>query len=411
MPKFYVTSKNSSGKTQTTVFDAEDQDTAVAITQSQGLFVVSVQPLDEAVTAHTQTGAPAASARKFTHDNIILSDIVVFARQLATMLEAGVPLLRSLTIITEQLESRRMAQTVEDVKSTVEQGQSLSKALEKHPQVFGQFWVSLVEVGEASGTMPRVLNKLTEYMESVAKFRAQLVGAMIYPIILLTIGFGAVLVFALFIGPIFEKVFAELHANLPGLTLMMLGLFKFLQTKFIFVAAGAVGIFFAFKAYLKTSAGRWQMEMFLFNLPMVGNIFRLVVVEKFTSQMAILIESGVPILFALEISQRLVDNMVCGAVLKDVYDEVREGKLLADALGKSGFFPSMAVQMIRVGEETGELSKMLGHVAVYYKGLVEDFMKNISTLIEPFMLVFMGVIIGTLVVSMFLPLLTLSTGG
>ncbi|MBF0595308.1 MAG: type II secretion system F family protein [Candidatus Omnitrophica bacterium] len=411
MPKFFVTSKNSSGKAQTTVFDAEDKDTAIAITQSQGLFVVSIQPLDDASKVDSRSGKSAGSSRKFTHDNVSLTDIVIFARQLATMLEAGVPLLRSLNIIADQLESRRMAQTVDEVRMTVEQGQSLSKALEKHPKIFGQFWVSLVEVGEASGTMPRVLNKLTEYMESMAKFQSQLVGAMIYPIILMTIGFGAVLVFALFIGPIFEKVFADLHATLPGITQMMLGMFKFLQTKFIFVVAGGVGIFFAFKAYIATSPGRWQTEMFLFNLPVLGNIVRLVVVEKFTSQMAILIESGVPILFALEISQRLVDNMVCGAVLKDVYEDVREGKLLADALGKSGFFPSMAVQMIRVGEETGELSKMLGHVALYYKGQVEDFMKNISTLIEPIMLVFMGVVIGSLVISMFLPLLTLSTGG
>ena len=410
MPKYFITSKNSSGKTQTTVLDAQDKNAVISIAQAQGLFVVSVQPLEE-MRQQASSGKSSGAQRKFTHDNVKLEDIVVFSRQLATMLEAGVPLLRGLGIISDQLESRRFAAIIEQVKLDVEQGQSFSKSLEKHPLVFSQFWVSLVEVGEASGTMPRVLVKLTEYMEEAARFQSQLIGAMIYPGVLFTVGMGAVVCFALFIGPTFEKIFNDLNAALPGITVMMLAFFKIIQTKFLFILAGIVGIVFAYKAYAKTTAGRWQIEMILYNCPTLGTIVRLVVVEKFTSQMSILIESGVPILYALEISERLVDNMVCAAVLKDVREDVREGKLLADSMEKSGFFPSMAVQMIRVGEETGELSKMMGHVAAYYKGQVADFMKNISVLIEPVMLVFMGGIIGTLVVAMFLPLLTLSTGG
>ena len=410
MPKYFITSKNSSGKTQTTVLDAQDKNAVISIAQAQGLFVVSVQPLEE-MRQQASSGKSSGAQRKFTHDNVKLEDIVVFSRQLATMLEAGVPLLRGLGIISDQLESRRFAAIIEQVKQDVEQGQSFSKSLEKHPLVFSQFWVSLVEVGEASGTMPRVLVKLTEYMEEAARFQSQLIGAMIYPGVLFTVGMGAVVCFALFIGPTFEKIFNDLNAALPGITVMMLAFFKIIQTKFLFILAGIVGIVFAYKAYAKTTAGRWQIEMILYNCPTLGTIVRLVVVEKFTSQMSILIESGVPILYALEISERLVDNMVCAAVLKDVREDVREGKLLADSMEKSGFFPSMAVQMIRVGEETGELSKMMGHVAAYYKGQVADFMKNISVLIEPVMLVFMGGIIGTLVVAMFLPLLTLSTGG
>ncbi len=410
MPKFFITSKDSFGKSQTSVLDAQDKNTAVSIAQSQGLFVISIEGLEQG----KQDSAASESTRsqhKYTHSNVKLEDIVVFARQLATMLEAGVPLLRSLSVISDQVESAKLSRILVQVRADVEQGQSFSKSLEKHPSVFGQFWVCLVEVGEASGTMPKVLKKLTEYLEEAAKFQSQLIGAMIYPGVLMTIGFGAVLCFALFIGPTFEKIFKDMNAELPGITVAMLAVFKFLQTKFLLLAAIITGAVFVFKAYVKTPMGRWQVEMFLYNVPTVGKIFRLVVVEKFTSQMAILIESGVPILYALEIAERLVDNMVCGAVIKDVREEIREGKLLANSMEKSGFFPSMSVQMIRVGEETGELSKMLGHVAVFYKGQVEDFMKNISTLIEPVMLIFMGGVIGTLVVAMFLPLLTLSTGG
>lgn len=408
MPKFYITSKDSSGKTQTSVHEAPDKDSAVMDAQAKGLFVVDIQPITESVK---DSSSAISLSRKFSRNNVKLEDIVIFSRQLATMLDAGVPLLRSLVVISDQVESRQLALSLEQVKIDVEQGQAFSKALERHPKIFTQFWVCLVEVGEASGTMPKVLKKLTEYMEDAAKFQSQLLGAMIYPAILLTIGMGAVVCFALFIGPTFEKIFKDLNATLPGITLCMLAIFKFMQTQFLLIAAVITGLVYFFKSYVKTPMGRWQWEMLLFNLPTFGNVIRLVVVEKFTSQMAILIESGVPILYALEISERLVDNMVCGAVIKDVREAVREGKLLADSLEHSGFFPSMAVQMIRVGEETGELSKMLGHVAVFYKGQVEDFMKHISTMIEPIMLVFMGAIIGTLVVAMFLPLLTLSTGG
>jgi len=247
-------------------------------------------------------------------------------------------------------------------------------------------------------------------MEDAAKFQSQLIGAMIYPGVLLGIGTLAVLCFALFVGPVFKKVFADMHMSLPAITQIMLGVFDFLRTKFYILILAGVGAVFAFKAYVKSSGGRWSFEMFLFNTPSIGGMVRLVVVEKFTGQMSILIESGVPILYALEIAERLVDNMVCGAVIKEIRESVKEGKLLADAMEKSGFFPSMAIQMIRVGEETGELSKMLGHVAVFYKAQVEEFMKNISTLIEPVMLVFMGGVIGLIVISMFLPLLSLSSG-
>jgi len=411
MPKFFVTSKDQNGKTQSSVMEASDKSSAIALVQSQSLFVIEIQPIGEAQQSSASSEKSSAVQHKFGHNKVKLEDIVVFARQLATMLESGVPLLRSLSVIVDQVDSRQLSVILHSIRTDVEQGQPFSKSLGLHPRVFSPFWVSLVEVGEASGTMPRVLKKLTEYMEASAKFQSQLGSAMIYPYVLMGIGGGAVLCFALFIGPTFEKIFKDLHATLPGITVMMLAIFKFIQTQFILIVLAVIGLVFLFKSYVKTPVGRWQWEMLLFNVPTLGRIVRLIVVEKFTSQMAILIESGVPILYALEISERLVDNMVCGAILKDVRDEVAEGKMLADAMEKSGFFPSMAVQMIRVGEETGELSKMMGHVAVFYKGQVEEFMKNISQLIEPVMLVFMGGIIGLIVVAMFLPLLELSTGG
>ena len=411
MSKFLITAKDAAGRVFNEVVEASASNQAVLAVQAKGLFVTAIKPLDdENVPAKKETVA-VHTQRKFAHNNASLDDIISFSRQLATMIEAGVPLMRSLRIIADQVESRELATVLNQIVSDVEQGQPFSRALTKHPKVFSPFWVSLVEVGEASGTMPKVLEKLTLYMEEAAAFRSHIIGALVYPGVLFTICMGAVVVFAVVIGPTFEKIFLDMQINLPPITAGMMGLFKFIQTKFLLIVMAGVGAFFIFKAYVKTTLGRTNFEGFLFSLPGFGNVFKLIVVEKFCSQMAILIDSGVPILYALEIAERLVDNLVCGKHIKYIRDGVREGRLLAEPMEQSAFFPSMAVQMIRVGEETGELGQMLKHVAVFYKKQVEGVMKAFGTLIEPVMLVVMGGIIGSMVVAMFLPILSLSTGG
>ncbi|NTV28879.1 MAG: type II secretion system F family protein [Candidatus Omnitrophica bacterium] len=409
MPKFVANIRDNSGTAKTIFVEAENRNAAVVNIQRQGVLLFSLTESDAVKpVSHADT---ANRVRRFTHNGVSLEDISVFSKQLATMLEAGVPLLRSITVIAEQVESRDFSSILDKVRADVESGQSFSKSLARHPKYFGQFWVSLVEVGEAAGTMPQVLKKLTEYMEEAAKFRAQIIGAMIYPGILLTVACMAVMAFALFIGPTFEKIFKDMNIPLPGITVVMLTIFSILRTKLYLIIILIVVAVFVFKNYVKTPVGRRQFETLIFALPIVGPIAKLVVIEKFTSQMAILIDSGVPILYALEISEKLVDNLVCGEVISGVRDAVREGQLLAEPMEKSGFFPPMTVQMIRVGEETGELGKMLNHVANYYKSVVEEFMRRIGTLIEPVMLVFMGGIVGAIVISMFVPLLSLSTGG
>ena len=411
MPKFLVTAKDAAGRVFNEVVETSVSNQAVLTVQAKGLFVTAVKSLGEEAAPARKTAVSAETSRIFAHNKATLDDIISFSRQLATMIESGVPLMRSLRIIADQVESRDLARVLNEIVADVEQGQPFSKSLTKHPQVFSPFWVSLVEVGEASGTMPKVLEKLTLYMEEAAAFRGHIIGSLIYPGVLFTICIGAVLVFAVVIGPTFERIFLDMKINLPPITSAMMGLFKFIQTKFLLIIAAFVGAFFVFKNYIKTPLGRKNFESFLFGLPGFGNIFKLIVVEKFCSQMAILIESGVPILYALEIAERLVDNLVCGEHIKHIREGVREGRLLAEPMEQSGFFPSMAVQMIRVGEETGELGQMLNHVAVFYKKQVEGVMKTFGTLIEPVMLVVMGGIIGTMVVAMFLPILSLSTGG
>ena len=373
--------------------------------QGEGYFVISVKP-----AVAKPAAAKPKSSEGFTHSKINIEDMLVFARQLATMLDAGVTLLHSLDVISAQVESKGLSAVLKQVRDDVEQGKPLSTSLAKHPKAFSQFWISLVEVGEASGTMPTVLNKLAFYTEQQAAFSSTIVSALIYPAVLFFISIGAVCFFALVVGPKFESIFKGMGTQLPGLTVFVLGVFNVIKHQFLLIIAVAVGTVYIIRNYIKTDTGRLVFENMMFNLPVFGGIYKLIIVERFASQMAILMESGVPILYALEISEKLVSNKTCALIIIQIRESVREGKLLAEPMTSSGFFPSMAVQMIKVGEETGELGTMLNHVSAFYQRNVEAFMKRIGTLIEPVMLVFMGGLIGVIVLAMFLPLFNL-TGG
>jgi type II secretory pathway component PulF len=407
VPKFSYTVKNSAGKTQKNITDAESREALISRLQKQDFFVVNVQ---EVVYATAKKG-PQKKYKQFRRKKVKLHDLLIFSRQLATMLEAGVPLIRSLTVIQSQIESERFFHVMKDVQKHVEQGGSLSTALANHPAVFNPFWISLIEVGEASGTIPAILVKLTFYLQQQAAFRSTIISGIIYPMILFAVSMGAVAFFALVVGPKFQTIFENMGAQLPWITKTLLNLFSFIKKNFFLLIMGTVAVIFVIKKYTKTYQGKLLLEKFLFKLPTVGDIFKLIIIERFSSQMSILIDSGVPILYALDITERLVDNNTCALIISDIKEAVKQGELLVGPMERSGFFPPMCVQMITVGEETGELSKMLKHVAAFYQDGVETFMKRFATIIEPFMLVFMGAIIGTIVVAMFLPMFNLSQLG
>jgi len=408
MPNYYYEVVDNAGVTKTETVAADSESVLVDKLQSEGYFIVSIRLMDE------KSGVKVVkkkSSLKFDHDACKIEDLLVFSRQLATMLEAGVTMLRSLNVIQSQIQSKELYMAVSQIHDDIEQGSSLSNSLSKHPKIFNQFWVSLAEVGEASGTMPRVLNKLAEHVEQDAAFRSAIISAMVYPMILFVVCIGAVIFFALVVGPKFEEVFKSMHAELPVMTKCLLATFDFIKHYILFMLGGAFALFIFLRAYIATPMGQLQSEKLIYSLPVLGEVTKLVVVERFAAQMAILIESGVPILYSLEISEKLVENRTCSLVIAKVREGVRDGKGIAASLMAESFFPMMAVQMIMVGEETGELGKMLNHVAKFYQANVEAFMKRFGTLIEPFMLVFMAAMIGTIVVSIFLPLFKLGQGG
>lgn len=407
MPRYQYLAKNINGQTISEVEEASSEQAIVDKLQAKGFFVISLSQVNVDALKKDVKVKPRTKKESFTHNNVKMDDILVFARQLATMLEAGITLLRSLEVIIQQVESKTLHDVLKQVHKDVEEGRSLSSSLEKHPKIFSQFWVSLVEVGEASGTMPNVLEKLAIFIEQQAAFRSIIISAIIYPCVLMCVCIGAIAFFAFFVGPKFEAIYTSMGKQLPPFTKLLLTVFKFIKEKILLIIGGTVGGVFFFKQYIKTAMGQMQFEKFIYGLPTFGTVTKKIVVERFASQMAILIDSGVPILYALEISEKLVENRTCGLIIADIRESVREGKMLAEPMEASGFFPLMAVQMIKVGEETGELSKMLKHISHFFQREVEAFMKRFGTLVEPFMLIFMGAVIGTIVLAMFLPMFSL----
>lgn len=408
MIKFTYTVKDPSGKTIKGIMSAVSQEKLIETLQNQNYFILSVEEAQFDSSEKIDDKPASQHLRKFTHDGINTSDKLAFAQQLATMIDAGVNLLKSLTIIANQVESKKFSEILTKTKNDVEQGISFSLAISKYPKVFDTLWVSLVEVGEASGTMPLILNKIASYIDKAESAKSKVISALIYPAILLFAAIAVVTAFALFIGPKFEDMYKSMGADLPGLTQGMLDVFSFVRTQFLLLILSIVGFFILFKKYASTEMGKFHIEKILFKLPIISELTLVSIVEKFTSQMAILIESGVPILYALDIIARLIDNKTCQSHVMNIKKNVGQGKMLSEEMMKTDFFPPMTCQMIAVGEETGEMGKMFEHVSAYYQRQLDVATTRFTTAFEPIMLIVMACTIGFMVVAMFLPILNIS---
>jgi type IV pilus assembly protein PilC len=402
MPKFFYIARNKFGKKDTGVEDAATQEEALLHLQSKELVVVSILPQFKEAGVNQEVISKAKFKPK--HHRIGGDDLVLFCRQLATLLGAGVTILKSLDIISQQVASRRLYEVIKDLERNMEAGLSFHEAMSKHSKVFSDLWINLVESGEASGNLAMVLNRLASYLERIAAFKKKLVSALIYPAILFFASTGALLFLSIKIIPTFVELFKGFDIKMPFLTQILIAISDSLRKYFLFVMAGLGAAFFFFKKYVSTKQGRRSFEKFLFNLPLFGDFFRILVVERFTSEMATLVESGVPILYSLEITEHSVNNLTLGDIIHNIKEDVREGKPLSQPLERSGFFEPMAVQMVTIGEEIGELSNMFKKLNTFYEEYVDTFLARFATMFEPMMLIFMGVVVGIMVVGMFLPI-------
>ena len=331
-------------------------------------------------------------------------DVILFARQFSTMIDAGLPIIQCLDILYSQQGNATFKKMLKEIKESVEGGATLAEALKKFPKQFDSLFVNMISAGEAGGILDSILRRLAAYMEKAAKLKAQVKGAMTYPIVTLIIAVVVLAVILVFVIPVFEEMFADFGGELPVPTQIVVAMSDMVKSKIIYIIIGLILFIIAFKKSYGTEKGREFIDKMLLKLPVFGDLLRKVAVAKFTRTMGTMLSSGVAILEALDIVAKTAGNKTVENAVYNVRKGIAEGRTMADPLAQSGVFPSMVCQMISVGESTGALDAMLGKIADFYDEEVDQAVENLTALIEPFMLVFLGVTIGGLVVAMYLPI-------
>lgn len=394
MPVFKWKGEDRTGATQTGEIEAPHE--AAVRTQ---LRRMQIKP-----TKVKQKGKDLFDNMAFMQPKVKGPDVVVFARQFATMINAGLPLIQSLEILYSQQDNKTFKKILKDVKERVEEGSTLADAMGRHPKVFDDLFVNMVAAGEVGGILDTILNRLSTYMEKAMKLKRQVKGAMTYPIIVLVIAVLVVAVILIFVIPVFEQMFSDFGGTLPVPTQIVVATSNFVKGNVIFIIIGLGVLSFAFKRFYATDRGHALVDDLMLKLPVVGPLLQKVAVARFTRTMGTMISSGVPILEALDIVAKTAGNMTIEKALYSVRSAITQGRTMAEPLGESKVFPSMVVQMVAVGEQTGALDAMLGKIADFYDDEVDAAVEGLTSMIEPFMMVFLGVTIGGLVVAMYLPI-------
>jgi type IV pilus assembly protein PilC len=384
--------RTRSGETKKGVMEAENEAAVENRLKLQLLQVVSVKKQPKQLSFTIGTGVKT-------------TDIVIFTRLFATMIDAGLPIVQCLDILSAQAENKAFGKILQQIKQSVEGGLTLSDSLRKHPKVFDQLFINLVAAGEAGGILDTILQRLSTYMEKAMKLKRRVKGAMTYPVSVLGIAGIVVAILLTKVVPVFEKMFKDFGGGkLPAPTQFVIDASHAMVTYLPYIIAGLVAIFVGMKMILRTKKGRLAFDGTLLKLPTLGPVLRKVVVARFTRTMGTLLGSGVPILDAMEIVARTAGNTVVQDGIMFVRAKISEGKDLAGPLMETGLMPPMVVQMIAVGEQTGALDAMLSKIADFYEEEVDVAIASMTSLIEPAMMVFLGGVIGGLVVAMYMPI-------
>ncbi|MCK5286911.1 MAG: type II secretion system F family protein [Thermodesulfovibrionia bacterium] len=337
-------------------------------------------------------------------------DIVVFTRQFATMIDAGLPLVQALEILTKQTENKSLAKVIGKIKDDVEGGSTFADALKKHPRMFSELYANMVAAGEAGGILDTILTRLAQYIEKAMKLKKKVKGAMIYPSVIVSVALLVIVVIMIFVVPTFARMFAQLGGILPLPTRLIIGISGFLGgIGGVIILACIIGIMIAFTQARRTEKGKTIIDAFLLKLPIFGILLRKVAIAKFTRTLGTLVGSGVPILDSLDITAKTAGNKVVEHAVYDVKKAVAEGKTLAEPLTQVKVFPPMVTQMISVGESTGAVDNMLNKIADFYDDEVDNSVSNLTSMMEPVIMVFLGGTIGFIVVAMYLPIFKLIT--
>jgi type IV pilus assembly protein PilC len=401
MPTYTYVARNKSGAKQRGSLTADNRQTATMQLQQRGLIP---EKLEEKAKGFSMGGSTLNRKVKTT-------ELLVFTRQLSTIVSAGLPLMQGLDILADQTDDPNFSAVIDAVAQEVESGETFSDSLRKYPKAFPDLYISMIRAGEAGGDLDGVLLQLADYLEASEDLKRRIKGAMTYPIV----AFGMIVLIAsgliIFVVPQFAEIFNQFGKTLPAPTRILLATSDFLRTwySWVIIVGAIVGITMFLRVYGKTDAGRYQLDALKLRLPVFGSLMRKVAISRFTRTLSTLTRSGVAILAALEIVERTAGNEVFAKAIRESADSVRNGETLADPLARAEVFPTMVTRMIAVGEKTGALEIMLMKISDFYDSEVKATVDQLTSLIEPILIMMMGIVVGSIVVALFMPILMLSS--
>jgi type IV pilus assembly protein PilC len=401
MATFAYVGRTKSGAVKKGELVAKSRDEAVDQLRKQSVVVTSLEERAAKEGFSLKLGSGVSE-----------KDLVVFTRQFGTMINAGLPLIQCLEILSTQSENAALRKSVGEIKVHVEGGSTFSDALRKHPKIFDDLYVNMVHAGEVGGLLDTILGRLSKHIEKAMKLKGQIKSAMVYPAAIVGIAAIVITVLMIWVIPVFEKMFKEMSGGkmaLPGPTQLVIDMSNFAQAYWYIILGVIIATVVAVKKYYATPQGKLAIDKLLLKLPVFGDLIRKASVAKFTRTLGTLLASGVPLLEALTICAKTSGNKVVEGALLDAKVSISGGKTIAEPLAKSGTFPKMVTHMISVGESTGALDSMLGKIADFYEDEVDQAVTNLTALLEPMMMVFLGVTVGFIVVAMYLPIFTMAS--
>ncbi|MDD5618457.1 MAG: type II secretion system F family protein [Candidatus Omnitrophica bacterium] len=389
MAQFRYEAKDYNGKSVTGIVDSGDKDSAANSLHKKGLTIISIVQEKE------------KTARK---KSVKLDDLVVFSRQFSTMVDSGISVVQALAILSEQSENKTLAATTHALRKDIEGGSNLCDALSRHPKIFSELYINMVRAGEASGKLDEILDRLATYLEKTNSIQRKIRSSLVYPAVVISLSLIITLVLLIKVVPVFKNIFDTLGGELPLPTQILIMVSDILRNNFVIAAIAVFLLIFLVKKYINTSRGRYQFDKLLIRLPIVGLLVRNIAIAKFTRTLATLVRSGVPILNALNIVGKTSGNKIIEENVNSACSSIKEGEPISGPLSKGGIFPPMVVRMISVGEQTGQLEKMLNKIADFYEEQVDAAVSGLVSMIEPLVIAFLGIIIGSIVAALFLPI-------
>ena len=402
MGRFIYTVQDAQGTVTTGNVEADDEDRAIQALQTKGLFILSIQS-DQAKTRGM------LNINRMSRGKVSGRELVFFGEQMSTLIGGGIPLVRALSLLSEHAENKNLAAVLVQVTKEVSAGGAFHKALEKHPRVFDEIWVSLVQAGEVSGQLPAVLRQVTAYSESKENIKSKIVTALAYPTVLMFMSSGVLAYFVVFIVPVFAGIFKDFNLKLPMLTQFIIMISNMVSNYIVLMIVAGIGGVFAFRAYIATPPGRLTWNHVQFKIPLFGSFIKNIQTERLLTTMSTLIRSGVSILNAVSVLEgAFKKNLIFQDALRKAKNDIASGRSISESFKKTGIFSGMVTDMMWMGEESGKLPDIIAVLSKYYQEQIDQWVRRFSSMIDPILVVGIGGVIGVIVLSIFMPIFQLS---